>query len=118
MEKINFSKKGMSSFLSALESDIIEYLWQKKAGNSRLLHNALKKKHECAHSSVAVTLDRMHTKGLVVREVEKCRGGERFVYYPKASKEELGNRISEKFLRFLKDNFGEVCVANLKTKLK
>jgi predicted transcriptional regulator len=118
MDKINLSKRGMSSFMSALESDILEYLWTNKQGNSKLIHDTVRRKHDCAHSSIAVMLDRMHKKGLLTRKVERCRGGERFIYYPKVSKQELGDKISEKFLRFLKTTFGEACVANLRTKIK
>lgn len=103
---------------SELEADILNYLWKNKEARSKALYKELKNKHKCTHSTIAVTLDRLYKKGVLKRTSEKCKGGKRYIYYPKFSKDELGFVIANKFLIFLRKTFGEACVAKLKTKLK
>ena len=48
------------------------------------------------------------------RDIEKGKGGLKYNYYSKVSKEELANRLSKKFVGFLKRTFGEASIAYLK----
>ena len=100
------------------EEDILAILWRKGEGRSKLLHTLLGEKHDITHSTVAVTLNRLYKKGILKRSPERAQGGIRFVYYPKFTKEELGNHIASNFVNFLRKNFGEACIANLKKKIK
>ena len=118
MKRIDLNKTDMSSMFSELEADILNFLWKHKETRSRTLFRELKNRHKCTHSTIAVTLDRLYKKGLLKRVEEKCKGGKRYVYYPRFSKEELGFEIANKFLRFLRKTFGEACEAKLRTKLK
>lgn len=118
MKKINLNKKNMSSVFGPLEADILKYLWKNEKARSKTLFKKLKTKHKYTHSTIAVTLDRLYKKGIVKRKQETCRGGKRYIYYPKFSKEELGTELADKFLIFLRNTFGESCVAKFKTKLE
>ena len=115
LAKINFEKKGLNSLIGELEAGIMDCLWiggEKK--NCRQVHSFVKKRSKVAYTTIAVTLDRMHARGLVERDVEKGKGGLKYNYYPKVSKEELANNLSRKFVGFLKQTFGEASIAYLK----
>ena len=116
MKSVAF-ENGMNCFFSELEEDILENLWKNKFGHSKSLHENLGKKYKVSHTTIAVTLNRLHEKGLLARKPEKTRGGTRYIYSPKLSREALGDDLSGKFLGFLRKSFGENCVANLKKKI-
>lgn len=117
ISKINLGKDGLCSFVSEIESEILEVLWGSGKADSRLIHEKLKASEGVAHSTVAVYLDRLHSKGLVERKVETGRGGLHYIYSPKYRKDELGNKIADSFLVFLKKNFGEQSTAYLRKNL-
>ncbi|MBI5553750.1 MAG: BlaI/MecI/CopY family transcriptional regulator [Candidatus Diapherotrites archaeon] len=115
VSKISFNRKGLHSIVGELEADIMECMWQD--GNRKTcrdVYDYIKKKNNVAYTTVSVTMDRMYSRGLVEREIEKGKGGLKYKYGTKVSKEELANSISKKFVRFLKTTFGEPSIAYLK----
>ncbi len=118
ISKINLEKNGMNAVVSELESGILGVLWSEKSADAHTIHAKIKPRFRVAHSTVAVYLDRLHSKRLVGRRVLQGRGGLRYVYFPAYSREELGNKLAEKFVLFLKKNFGEQSTAYLRMSLK
>ena len=118
MRKIAFEDSDIDSLFSNLESDILHYMWSKGNSSTGILHKLLGDKHDVSHSTVAVTLGRLHERGLLTRKPQRGRGGLKFIYYPKFTKEEFGNHLADKFVEFLRKSFGENCVANLKKRIK
>ena len=113
--KIDFGKQGMQSLIGGLEADIMESLWQGSGKKScRDVYDFVKKKNKVAYTTISVSLDRLHAKGLVEREIEKGKGGLKYKYCAKTSKEELADRLSKKFVGFLRKTFGEASIAYLK----
>ena len=108
----------VDSLFSKLEADILGYLWNKGYGNTKILYKLFREKHRVTHSTIAVTLGRLYEGGILTRKPERGKGGIRFVYYPKFTKEEFGNNLANKFIEFLRKSFGEACVANLRKKIK
>lgn len=104
--------------LSALESDLVDSLWKSKAPlTSKELFDEWGDKHHVASSTISVTLDRLFEKGLLDRKVERGRGGLKYLYSAKLSREELANELSDKFVHFLKQTFGSASIAHLKKRL-
>ena len=117
LNKINFSRTGLNSLFSELESDILGSLWSKKKATARNVFAKVKKEHKVAYPTVVVTLDRLYEKGFVERNLETCRGGLRYTYMPKLSKQELGEELADRMFSFLKRSFGEPSTAYLRKKL-
>ena len=103
--------------VSDLESDMMNVLWKERKATARAIYGIVKKDHKVVYSTIAVTLDRLHEKGWVEREIETCRGGLRYIYIPKMSQDEVSRKLSDKFLEFLKKSFGESSAAYLRKKL-
>ncbi len=115
LNKIDLGKKGMESVVGNLESDILCTLWDKNGKVScREVFGKIKKKHKVAYSTVVVYLDRMYQKKLVDRKTEAGKGGVKYLYSPKYSRDEFISSISKKFLNYLKRSFGEASIAYLK----
>lgn len=69
--------------LGSLESEVMGSLRARHEASARDLRAALKTRGvDVAYTTVATILSRLHTKGLVRRRREACRGGSRFVYRP------------------------------------
>ncbi len=115
LSKINFDKKGMNSIVGELEADILDCLWRDGSNKTcRQVYDIVKKKNNVAYTTITVTMDRMYSRRLLVREIEKGKGGLKYMYGAKVTKEELANRISKKFVNFLKTTFGEPSIAYLR----
>jgi len=117
IDKINLERTGLNSLFSELESDILNNLWLKKSATAREVFTKIKSEHKIAYPTVVVTLNRLYEKGLVDRTVQTCRGGLRYAYVPKVSRQELAEKLTDKMFVFLKRSFGESSTAYLRKKL-
>lgn len=116
MKGIEFKGPAAQPF-NELEFEILNYIWRYKTCRSDVLHGLLARRHKVSLSTISVTLGRLYKKGLLDRKPERYRGGVRYVYYPKFTREEFGDRLAAKFVAILRKNFGETCVLNLKKRL-
>ncbi len=105
VEKIDLGEKGMEQFLGSLETDVMECLWKKKNSTARDIYACLERK-DIASTTIVVTLDRLHSKGLVARKVERGKGGLHYIYSPRMSKADLGERLSVLIARNMVSTFG------------
>ncbi|MCI4336740.1 MAG: BlaI/MecI/CopY family transcriptional regulator [Thermoplasmata archaeon] len=70
-----------NSRLGVLESDVLRSLRELDEAPARAVRQHLETRGKrLAYTTVATTLGRLWSKGLVHRRRETCRGGERFVY--------------------------------------
>lgn len=109
VDRIRFSKKGIKSVLSPLESDILDILWRKRSARVRDLYGLLKRRGT-ALTSVAVSLDRLHKKGIVSRKIEYGRGGPHYIYTCDTGMEEFKKSVVENVVDGLIENFGPSAV--------
>ncbi len=117
MKDFNIDEQDISIIFSGLESDIMNIAWMRGEVSTNLLYKLLGEKHDVAHSTISVTLNRLYSKGVFERRPEKGLGGTKFIYAPILTKQEFGNKIADKFMIFLRKNFGENCIANLKKEI-
>lgn len=108
LNKLRFDKKGVQSFLSPLETDTLLILWKLEKARTREVYRLLKRKRKVALTSIAVTLDRLHKKGIVLRTIEDGRGGGHYIYYPKETRQEFEESIVDNAVNKLINNFGPV----------
>ncbi len=93
--------------LSPLENNILKVLWKTDGGmRVRELHTKLK---NVPLTSIAVTLDRLHIKGAVVRTGETGRGGTHYIYSA-IPKESFQRSMVAGVMDRLVENFGQIAV--------
>ncbi len=102
---VSLEKKGLNVFLNDAESDIIDFLWKGDGAFVKDVHAALKG-HKLSHVTVCVYLDRLYEKGLVDRKALAGKGGLKYWYYTKISREEFGKKLSNKLASVVRDAFG------------
>jgi predicted transcriptional regulator len=96
-------KSGAAQVLGELQTAVMETLWREPDLTVTEVEQRLQKKREIAHTTVLTTLDRMHHKGLLLRE----KKGKAFVYAPRFSREEFERGIAEEILSALLSQFTE-----------
>ncbi|MBI4399831.1 BlaI/MecI/CopY family transcriptional regulator [Candidatus Micrarchaeota archaeon] len=111
MPSNQFSLEELKNSLSETEVKILDILRSKEETNSAFIYGALKKKHGVARSSVPVLLERLHSKGLVKRRKETCRGGMRYLYSLNGCKENYYKSLVESVVNKMIDKFGNVAVS-------
>ena len=108
LKRMRLDRKGMQIFLSPLETDVLVILYKLEKARTREIHRLLKQRRKAALTSVAVMLDRLHSKGIVSRTVEDGRGGGHYIYSPKTSRQEFEESVVDNAVNKLISNFGPV----------
>ena len=108
--KFRSDKKGMETFLSPLESDVLNVLIEKKTARVRDIYLILKSERKVALTSIAVILDRLYDKKIVKREVETGKGGLHYIYSVDKSKADFERSMIDKIVNELITNFGDTAV--------
>ncbi len=101
----------MKLSLSPLEQDILKQLWSNKNLKVRQLYDILKQNRSVALTSIAVTLDRLHTRGVVDRNVRKGRGGLQYIYFPKKTKQEFEKSMIDTAVNSIIEKFGSAAIS-------
>jgi predicted transcriptional regulator len=99
------------ALLSPLERCVLDQLWQRGPMRVRDIHKRVRATQKVALSSVAVILDRLHSKGIVSRTAETCRGGTRYIYEARQSKDEFARSIIDHAVGKLIARYGNTAVA-------
>lgn len=97
-------KRGAAAqVLGELQSAVMEVLWREPHQTVTEVEEKLQKNREIAHTTVSTTLDRMHHKGILLREKE----GKAFVYSPRYSKKEFERGVAQEVLSALLTQYSE-----------
>lgn len=114
IDHIHLDKDGLGVVVNDFEAEMLQYLWRKGACTVKDIYNDVGKKKGVALTTIGVTLDRMHSKGLTAREVERARGGLRYIYSANMSKKELGESIADSVVEKLVSAFGNSIVSKFR----
>lgn len=93
--KLPFADERAASqpvFLGPLEEDVMDIVWTLGAGNVREV--AARMERNLAYTTVMTTLDRLHKKGMLDREMLDRA----FVYKPKIEREEWDRRRADEMM--------------------
>jgi predicted transcriptional regulator len=103
--------------LGDLEAIVLRQLWgSKKPLSVRESQTKVAKTRPVAVTTVATILDRLHTKGLVSRQLAK-EGGPHYLYKTKLTEEEFRQVVVKNVMGRLLDSFNDVTVAYLTEKI-
>ena len=103
---VSLQKSGLKAFLNDAESDILSYLWEKQGSYVKEVHGAVKGNHRLSHVTVCIYLDRLFQKGLVDRKPMAGKGGLKYWYFPKVSREEFGKTLAHRLAEVVRGSFG------------
>lgn len=103
---VSLEKSGLNAFLNNAESDILAFLWQKQGAFVKEVHGAVKGRHRLSHVTICIYLDRLFQKGLVDRKPLAGKGGLKYWYFPKISREEFGKTLALRLAEVVRGAFG------------
>ncbi len=98
-------KDGLEKTLGALEAQVMDAVWDAEGAVCvddvrRALATTGK---DAAYTTVMTTLSRLHTKGLLAREMK----GKAYYYTPRVSRDELSDNVSKQVIDGLLSTFAE-----------
>lgn len=100
--------KNISTSLGSLEEEIMQIIWKEHDVSVRCVFDILKKKRDIAYTTVMTIMSRLHAKGILARHLHENGS---YIYAPAQSKEKFLEKISERVIKELIKNCGEVAVA-------
>ncbi len=115
ISQYNIDGKSLEAFLGPLEANIINIMWaSKKPLAVREVYETLKKsKEKIAYTTVITTMDRLHSKNLLDRQIQKRKGGIYYAYWPKSEKQSFEESAVREVISSLLDNFGKIVTSSL-----
>ncbi len=115
ISQYNVDGKSLEAFLGPLEANIINIMWEsKKPLAVREVYETLKKsKKKIAYTTVMTTMDRLHSKNLLDRQIQKRKGGIYYAYWPKFGKQSFEESAVREVISSLLGNFGKIVTSSL-----
>ena len=99
-------EKGIEKVLGPLESQIMQIMWDEKISMARDIYEIMRKKDKnTRRSTISIMMNRLCERGLLERRGETGKGGERYIYSVRISREEFHNVVVAKVMRGLLESF-------------
>ncbi len=115
ISQYNLGGKFLEAFLGPLETSIVNIMWKsKKPLAVREVYETLKKsKKKIAYTTVMTTMDRLYSKNLLDRQIQKRKGGIYYAYWPKFGKQSFEESAVREVISSLLQNFGKTVTNSL-----
>jgi len=102
-------RPGESSYtkvLGPLETEIMEILWDKGTETARGVYDSLNDgRRDLRRSTISIMMSRLCERGLIGKNIEKGRGGLKYVYNIRVTKEQFEREIVNKIMDSLQETF-------------
>jgi predicted transcriptional regulator len=100
--------EDLETILGPLEANVLKEVYiLAKPVKVREVFEAMKKTRKIAYTTVMSTMNTLHDKGILDREVIEGRGGLLYVYWPKKTRAEIEHSAVKTIMDSLIKNFGE-----------
>ncbi len=116
--KFKPDEKGIEKVLGPLETAIMHIMWKEEVSSARDVFEIMRKKDKnTRRSTISIMMNRLCERGLLDKRSEKGKGGERFVYKVRITREEFSQAVVSKVMRSLLDSFEETTIQYIKNHL-
>jgi len=97
---------GYMKVLGPLETEIMDIIWERGTETARGVYETLHKgRKDIRRSTISIMMNRLFERGLVEKKIEKGRGGLKYVYSVKVSKDEFKREVVRNVMDSLHDTF-------------
>ncbi len=111
-------EKGIEKVLGPLESQIMHIMWEERISAARDVYEIMKKKDKnTRRSTISIMMNRLCERGLLERRPDTGRGGERFVYSVRITREEFSQFVAAKVMRGLLESFEDATIRYVRNHL-
>src|SRR5215211_6292623 len=101
------TRRPPTEALGRLESKVMDIVWRSGHVTAREVCDRLRGNRERAYTTIMTTMDRLHRKGLLIREKE----GLAWRYAPTMTREEFDRSVADSLARGILSAHGEVGLA-------
>ena len=109
---LNIQSKNMVRSIGPLEKEILDILWVLGSATARDVCNEMESRgNRKAYSTVRTLLNRLVEKGCITSK--KAETGRSYIYNPKYTEREIGEKVVEKTLLSLMERFEGATVSYL-----
>ncbi|RZN50457.1 CopY family transcriptional regulator [archaeon] len=99
-------ERGYRKILGPLETDIMEILWNEGTTTARGVYDILRdEKKNIRRSTISIMMNRLCERNLIEKNIEKGRGGLKYVYKVRVSRNDFEDEVVSKILTSLNDTF-------------
>lgn len=111
-------EKGIEKVLGPLESQIMQIMWDEEISVARDVYEIMRKKDKnTRRSTISIMMNRLCERGLLERRPETGKGGERFIYTARITKEEFSQAVATKVMRGLLESFEDATIRYVRNHL-
>jgi predicted transcriptional regulator len=111
-------EEGIEKVLGPLESHIMQIMWNEEISVARDVFEIMRKNDkDIRRSTISIMMNRLCERGLLERRAETGKGGERFVYTVRITREEFAHAVVERVMRGLLDSFEDTTVKYVRNHL-
>ena len=111
-------EKGIEKVLGPLESQIMQIMWDEEISVARDVFEIMRKNDkDIRRSTISIMMNRLCERGLLERRAETGKGGERFVYTVRITREEFAHAVVARVMRGLLDSFEDTTVKYVRNHL-
>lgn len=97
----------LSNLLGSLELEVMEFMWQTGKATVRQVGKSINRIRPIAYTTVMTVMGHLVDKGLLIRTME----GKKYRYRLTQSKSEFLNQASQRMIRTLVNDFGDLAIA-------
>ncbi|RLG60644.1 hypothetical protein DRN84_04360 [Candidatus Geothermarchaeota archaeon] len=112
--EVKLGEKGIRKFLSSLEADILETLWEKGEARVKEIYEEVRKKRrmrgedaDFSQTTINLYCKKLLDKGLIEASIRTGKGGLYYVFRPKVSRQEFENMVVRRVLSEMIRDFPE-----------
>jgi predicted transcriptional regulator len=105
-------KEDLSKVLGDLEAVVMRSLWEINSGNVREIHGLVNRERKTAVTTIATILDRLHSKGLVERDLVKT-GSIHYNYRSSMTRKQFEGTVVSNVFKGLFETFGDTAISYL-----
>jgi predicted transcriptional regulator len=111
-------EEGIEKVLGPLESQIMQIMWNEEISVARDVFEIMRKNDkDIRRSTISIMMNRLCERGLLERRAETGKGGERFVYTVRITREEFAHAVVTRVMRGLLDSFEDTTVKYVRNHL-
>jgi predicted transcriptional regulator len=109
---------GIEKVLGPLESAIMQIMWDEEISVARDVYEIMRKKDKnTRRSTISIMMNRLCERGLLERRGETGKGGERFIYSVRISREEFSQAVVSKVMQGLLESFEDTTIRYIRNHL-
>lgn len=116
--KFKPDEKGIEMVLGPLETAIMQIMWKEEVSSARDVFEIMRRNDKnTRRSTISIMMNRLCERGLLDKRSEKGKGGDRFMYKVRITREEFSQAVVSRVMRSLLNSFEDTTIQYIRSHL-